>query len=553
MIITLFLGFVYLGRSSGHPDIIESLRCSESTCFGVRYGNDSKITFQEARNYCSSTGGHLASIRSEVEAHLVSRLIEDAGIQAKKGVAFWIGLRKPRGLCTVTHKALRGYHWTSGEGDTPYANWVATPERTCTRVTCVSLVYAHTGKTPKWKGRNCRTSRLVGTLCEYKFEAMCAPIAVDQGSMIQVHYASVLPVQGDGSRALLPGTVANVTCLDLPRPQSAEISCSQDVENDQKADWSHSDLPCLQKRCEHGYELHGDVCQDMDECDEEPCEHIGFCSNTAGSFVCECLDGYTVVNTTGCADVDECQFEPCDYRCLNTDGSFECLCSGGYRQHKNGLECEDIDECERGDHNCAHQCINIEGSYECTCDEGYVLREDQLACVLMLDPENIQDPTKNEDNDRQMSDPLVPGATTRSRPLRSTSPVLPSSPRFRSVSPSPSRASVIFTMPTGPPSMGNHNSMALLIAALVLAPLLAITFVICALALCCTRSSAKKDVRADCLHNGNNYLLTNCSQSGPTKTTIEGSASTQCSGSPTGGTTQTGSEDLYNAERAGCA
>uniref|UniRef100_A0A8C4NFA7 C-type lectin domain-containing protein n=1 Tax=Eptatretus burgeri TaxID=7764 RepID=A0A8C4NFA7_EPTBU len=233
-----------------------SLRCSESTCFGVRYSNDLMISFQQARNYCSSTGGNLASIRSDLEAQLVIRLIEDAGIQAKRRVAFWIGLRKARGQCTVTHTALRGYRWTSGEGDTPYANWVSSPDRTCTRVTCVSLVYAHSGKPPKWKGRNCQTSRLV-----------------------RVHYAS--------------------------------------------ADWTYSDLPCLQKRCEHGYEPHGDVCQDIDECTEEPCEHIGFCSNTAGSFICECLDGYTVVNTTGCADVDECQFDPCDFKCLNTDGSFE--------------------------------------------------------------------------------------------------------------------------------------------------------------------------------------------------------------------------------------
>ena len=50
------------------------------------------------------------------------------------------------------------------------------------------------------------------------------------------------------------------------------------------------------KLCEFcAFEFTGDNCdEDVDECSiEDPCVY-GNCSNTYGSFVCECADGYSL-------------------------------------------------------------------------------------------------------------------------------------------------------------------------------------------------------------------------------------------------------------------
>ncbi|EPB79871.1 zona pellucida-like domain protein [Ancylostoma ceylanicum] len=45
--------------------------------------------------------------------------------------------------------------------------------------------------------------------------------------------------------------------------------------------------------CKHGYESHANgKCEDVNECFFSPCHHLATCTNTPGSFICTCPDGY---------------------------------------------------------------------------------------------------------------------------------------------------------------------------------------------------------------------------------------------------------------------
>ena len=57
--------------------------------------------------------------------------------------------------------------------------------------------------------------------------------------------------------------------------------------------------------------------------------------------------------------------------CSNTDGSFVCTCNDGYQG--NGTTCGDVNECELGTYDCHARatCNNSIGSYSCICDNGY--------------------------------------------------------------------------------------------------------------------------------------------------------------------------------------
>ena len=150
----------------------------------------------------------------------------------------------------------------------------------------------------------------------------------------------------------------------------------------------------------------------------------GNCTNTIGSWECECLDGFedTSVDTTdfpgrNCTDIDECPIplgnttlisgtnytNECNYNadCTNTDGSYSCVCFEGYRdefnfkhheENEDGLEpgwiCDKIDECNEDTHECAGvnsfgldtaNCDNTLGGYTFTCFGEYY--GDGFICV----------------------------------------------------------------------------------------------------------------------------------------------------------------------------
>ena len=115
-------------------------------------------------------------------------------------------------------------------------------------------------------------------------------------------------------------------------------------------------------------------CTDINECKrlrETPiCQGNVHCTNTIGSFVCGCLNGYKTIEN-GCTDIDECissDICPDNSVCKNTAGNYTCDCDAGYQ----GNLCTDIDECAASDSCGANSvCSNSYGSYDCSCQPGF--------------------------------------------------------------------------------------------------------------------------------------------------------------------------------------
>lgn len=82
---------------------------------------------------------------------------------------------------------------------------------------------------------------------------------------------------------------------------------------------------------------------DIDECDAIPYLCLGGkCSNTIGSFTCECPPGQARnPNTNKCDDRDECLDENiCENGvCRNTIGGYYCLCNQGFIQSQDKTYC----------------------------------------------------------------------------------------------------------------------------------------------------------------------------------------------------------------------
>ncbi|CAH3192117.1 unnamed protein product, partial [Porites evermanni] len=114
--------------------------------------------------------------------------------------------------------------------------------------------------------------------------------------------------------------------------------------------------------------------EDLDECggNNNHCHKNAVCTNTLGSYKCQCGTGYTG-DGFSCTDIDECSSgHQCDSSatCHNTDGSYTCTCNSGYSG--NGRTCRgtNVDECFLNAHDCdSHAiCTNTGGSFTCKCD-----------------------------------------------------------------------------------------------------------------------------------------------------------------------------------------
>uniref|UniRef100_K1QJF5 Protocadherin Fat 4 n=1 Tax=Magallana gigas TaxID=29159 RepID=K1QJF5_MAGGI len=83
--------------------------------------------------------------------------------------------------------------------------------------------------------------------------------------------------------------------------------------------------------CECPSGLTGTYCEEnINECDNNPCQNGGQCTNSEGSFTCSCTDGWE--GPVCDQDVDECLTSACENGalCNNTCGSFICSCKPGW-------------------------------------------------------------------------------------------------------------------------------------------------------------------------------------------------------------------------------
>ncbi|CAB4038658.1 latent-transforming growth factor beta-binding 4-like isoform X1, partial [Paramuricea clavata] len=132
-------------------------------------------------------------------------------------------------------------------------------------------------------------------------------------------------------------------------------------------------------QCLKGYTGDGKLnCSDIDECTSpNVCIQNSQCSNTVGSYVCQCVVGYSGDGYSNCTDINECKqsYSVCHSlaKCSDTEGTFSCQCDSGFTG--DGIvNCTDVDECSQSPSVC-HQhakCTNTIGSYSCQCNQGFL-------------------------------------------------------------------------------------------------------------------------------------------------------------------------------------
>jgi fibulin 1/2 len=118
-------------------------------------------------------------------------------------------------------------------------------------------------------------------------------------------------------------------------------------------------------------------CQDIDECylGIDNCPQNSLCTNTDGSYRCDCNRGYVLNNAKNSCVPSQDIFTPTTW--TTTESPFIWTdqehiemddCFYGTRFNPKSGICEDIDECKESIHLCLDDeiCQNYDGFYTCT-------------------------------------------------------------------------------------------------------------------------------------------------------------------------------------------
>ncbi|CAH0594416.1 unnamed protein product [Chrysodeixis includens] len=98
-----------------------------------------------------------------------------------------------------------------------------------------------------------------------------------------------------------------------------------------------------------------------------PCVNAAACNNTAGSYTCACLAGWTGRDCE--ANVDDCTGQCLNgATCIDLVDDFHCACAAGYA----GRTCSrDIDDCAPRPCRNGGECVDLLNAYRCICPVGF--------------------------------------------------------------------------------------------------------------------------------------------------------------------------------------
>ena len=182
----------------------------------------------------------------------------------------------------------------------------------------------------------------------------------------------------------LQGT-KEVDCIENT-PQNATSSVAKVIIRWDKENKKWEDIPECLWECKTGFTKNEDETECIKDGEEDPCDGINCEGNSKcveGKCICDA--GFQKIGNEECMDINECSTNNggCAQICTNTEGSFECNCESGYILNVDNKTCNDIDECTNETANCSENatCKNTQGSFECTCNSGY--EGDGITCTIV--------------------------------------------------------------------------------------------------------------------------------------------------------------------------
>uniref|UniRef100_A0A3B4ZG79 Thrombomodulin n=1 Tax=Stegastes partitus TaxID=144197 RepID=A0A3B4ZG79_9TELE len=258
--------------------------CRGSDCITV---NQDRVDFKTAEEACQHSNGELLTFQSETDQGVFDILSQELLGN------FWIGLRLPAEACSNLSAPLRGYEWTSGNTDRSFipsfSAWKDSVQLCFPH--CVSL-----SNDQKLTERLC-SDKTDGFLCKAKHKDACQaqellsdPVVFQdsKGCLTAPCEHTCKDVQGGYTCSCFSGYIPDSKDPRLCKMHCARQNCPAICER-------NDDSTCY---CPAGFLLNGKLCEDINECEMDGCDHE--CKNTFGSFVCSCRKGYALTDQVKC-------------------------------------------------------------------------------------------------------------------------------------------------------------------------------------------------------------------------------------------------------------
>ncbi|XP_057714571.1 complement component C1q receptor [Corythoichthys intestinalis] len=260
--------------------------CIGSSCLFV---NRDKVDFTTAEEQCHARKGKLLAFQSAGDKRLFEMVRQELTGN------FWLGLHLPTNACSNLSLHMRGYEWSSAEGD---GNFVPSDivwendVRICSP-SCVSI--SNEKKLKEWP---C-SYKIDGFLCRTSHKEACHA----QGLSDETFFRSSKGCSGAPCEHQCTPVKDGFKCScfqgfapDVTDPKRCQIHCAQ--ERCPAVCERNTDSACF---CPKGFIINEKFCEDINECSMNECDQD--CKNTFGSFVCACKDGYVLKHQVKCIKV----------------------------------------------------------------------------------------------------------------------------------------------------------------------------------------------------------------------------------------------------------